>query len=421
MGEEFPGPGRYLRRRRNNLAAFEYEPPKGQHSDTRSVLSCEAKVCSSAFRFVIDFLTMHPDNGQVLQPDEIYSLLRDRGVLDSPPYSPRTSGSDTPPSPASRDEENINVDEIDSHEQPKAGVSATNPDEDSPAGCSKDSQSDSNGGLPEFKRNRTSFTRDQITRLEKEFLRESYINKQRRQELARELRLSECTIKIWFQNRRMKDKRQRLSFGYAYPDPAIASYLLHAASGYQPYLTPSPFSPWMIRPSMVNMGAAMPSLSYGSMDLMNAHHPYMSRYSPYVKPRVSYPPEAPRPPVPVSGISPPMPALKTHLPGCPTPHVPENRCNCVYTPYGAPAIPHPLPVPPYPIYAPPMACQISTNQPFVLPAGNIKAEPIAQMAPSPSSQQSSRVLNLAASEAKAVVTAPKLFKPYDEEPSRDTE
>uniref|UniRef100_A0A1I7YLH8 Homeobox domain-containing protein n=1 Tax=Steinernema glaseri TaxID=37863 RepID=A0A1I7YLH8_9BILA len=57
------------------------------------------------------------------------------------------------------------------------------------------------------KRQRTTFTPQQASTLEREYLNDQYMPRQRRQLIAESLNLNESQVKTWFQNRRAKEKR----------------------------------------------------------------------------------------------------------------------------------------------------------------------------------------------------------------------
>ncbi|XP_061438953.1 homeobox protein notochord [Rhineura floridana] len=71
-------------------------------------------------------------------------------------------------------------------------------------------EEEKSGGPCKMKRVRTVFTPEQLDRLEKEFLKQQYMVGSERVDLAATLHLTETQVKVWFQNRRIKWRKQSL-------------------------------------------------------------------------------------------------------------------------------------------------------------------------------------------------------------------
>ncbi|XP_028835331.1 homeobox protein pnx [Denticeps clupeoides] len=80
-------------------------------------------------------------------------------------------------------------------ETPDAGAAGSDPEPPGPRGRAK--------------RFRTAFTLEQLRILERSFQSSHYLSVLERFTIARALRLSETQVKIWFQNRRTKWKKER--------------------------------------------------------------------------------------------------------------------------------------------------------------------------------------------------------------------
>ncbi|KAG8551719.1 hypothetical protein GDO81_004230 [Engystomops pustulosus] len=107
-------------------------------------------------------------------------------------------------------------------------------------------------------RPRTKFTSEQLQELEKSFKEHRYIGSSEKKRLSKVLKLSETQIKTWFQNRRMKFKRQS-------QDARVEAFF----SGlYLPYYNYSDFQPpsCSVRPDLsVPLTPPSPVHPYGTL------------------------------------------------------------------------------------------------------------------------------------------------------------
>lgn len=104
---------------------------------------------------------------------------------------------------------------------------------------------DDDDGFRKKKKPRTAFSREQVAELEKKFNDKKYLSSAERGELAEKLKLSDMQVKTWFQNRRMKYKRQSeeaemelKSPKYPYAAPFVPYTSIYS---YMPYKTPHEF------------------------------------------------------------------------------------------------------------------------------------------------------------------------------------
>ena len=97
--------------------------------------------------------------------------------------------------------------------------------------------------LTRRKKARTAFSREQVAELEKKFQDKKYLSSAERGELAEKLKLSDMQVKTWFQNRRMKYKRQSEETEMEMKSPKYSPYGSFVYRGVAPFYVPMTYKP----------------------------------------------------------------------------------------------------------------------------------------------------------------------------------
>lgn len=166
----------------------------------------------------------------------------------------------------------------------------------------------SGGGKTRKRRPRGLFSHAQIYELERRYALQKYLTAHEREQLANMLRLTETQVKIWFQNRRYKNKRQQLE------NSRLSPKLATACSSKPPDMFPPPPPiPPIPNAGDLKLSSTTPSFPVNAPLPLNLTHAPQSALSMTAVATSLITPVGGPPPL-YSITAPPPPSLPSHPP-----------------------------------------------------------------------------------------------------------
>ena len=181
-----------------------HHPPPGGHTTPPSSSGPPPPSLTPGQRRSPSPVPARPTSASQPQASSSHLVHTVRPSSASPPISP--VGDDDPNKSDDEEEMEITIKEDDEVDAENKDGTSSSPDSSDPLNSPNSSNIDDKNRRK--KKTRTVFSRSQVFQLESTFDMKRYLSSSERAGLAASLHLTETQVKIWFQNRRNKWKRQ---------------------------------------------------------------------------------------------------------------------------------------------------------------------------------------------------------------------